>query len=117
LLLIGFKQISFAGGQLAGLGAIEQAMYWGLSIVIVFILFLVFRQMNESSTNRNYSFFVYMMLLIIAVLFFIPIYFIFEDGFGRSLSRHDVNWVIVFGILFVTAVIAMIQTYKKDRAG
>ncbi|MDG1914833.1 MAG: hypothetical protein P8I55_09630 [Crocinitomix sp.] len=29
LCLIGFQQISFASGQLVGLGAIEQAMYWG----------------------------------------------------------------------------------------
>lgn len=41
LCLIGFQQISFAGGQLVGLGAIEQAMYWGLFMVIVFFLFLV----------------------------------------------------------------------------
>jgi len=118
LCVIGFQQISFAGGQLAGLGAIGEAVLLLFAFLISLILFVVFQYLRNKTKNKVYSIFIYFTLIAITCILIIPLYLIIDEVTGRGsvpIKSEHVTWIISLGILVFLGIRAMVQTYKKDR--
>jgi len=109
-----FQQISFAGGALKGLNGLEFLVYWIISMLVVYILFLIFRWRNRTKPHKVSTIGVYVILFILALLFMFPLFMTFKNGL-ENVDSEEVVWLIITTPFIIAAIVAMVQTYNKDK--